>query len=107
MHELAGSETQGGPKLLLGFEEPELYQHPPQARRLADVLEKLSSLGGNSQIIVTTHSPYFISSKGFENVRMVRKKSGGKTQITATTFDKLEGRLSPSYAVMRLDGGFR
>jgi predicted ATP-dependent endonuclease of OLD family len=94
MHELAGSETQGGPKLLLGFEEPELYQHPPQARRLVDVLEKLSSEGGNSQVIVTTHSPYFISGRGFENVQMVRKKSDGKTKITATTFVKLEDRLS-------------
>ncbi len=94
MHELAGSETQGGPKLLLGFEEPELYQHPPQAKRLVDVLEKLSSSGGNSQIIVTTHSPYFISSKGFENVRMVRKDTGGRTQITATNFIELEECLS-------------
>ncbi len=94
MHELAGSETQGGPKLLLGFEEPELYQHPPQARRLAVVLENLSSPGGNSQIIVTTHSPYFVSSKGFENIRMVRKEISGRTQVTATTFVDLEKCLS-------------
>ena len=58
------------------------------------MLEKLSSAGGNSQIIVTTHSPYFVSSKGFENVRMVRKRSGGKTKITATTFVEIEKRLT-------------
>ncbi|MBN2317105.1 MAG: AAA family ATPase [Sedimentisphaerales bacterium] len=94
MHELACNEAQGGPKLLLGFEEPELYQHPPQAMRLADVLEKLSSPGGNSQVIVTTHSPYFISSKGFENVRVVRKWDSGMTKIAAATFIDLENCIS-------------
>jgi len=70
LHELVGNEENGGPTLLLGFEEPELYQHPPQARHLADVLERLAQSENNSQVIVTTHSPYFVSSKGFENVSM-------------------------------------
>ena len=94
MHELAGNEAHGGPTLLLGFEEPELYQHPPQAKRLANVLEKLSSTGGNSQIVVTTHCPYFVSSKAFENVRMVRKDNVGSTRVTATTLVELEECLS-------------
>ena len=94
MHELAGNDVPGGPSLLLGFEEPELYQHPPQAKRLANVLEKLSSDGGNSQLVVTTHCPYFVSSKAFENVRMVRKDNVGRTRVTATTLVELEECLS-------------
>ncbi len=69
LQELAGYDADAGPTLLLGFEEPELYQHPPQAQHFASLLERITS-GKNTQIIVTTHSPYFVTTKGFEGVRM-------------------------------------
>lgn len=75
LHELSGTETDDSPTLILACEEPELYQHPPQARHLASVLNKLSR--GNSQVIVTTHNPWFVSGEGFEDVRMVHKDQGG------------------------------
>ena len=71
LQELANSEAPDAPTLILGCEEPELYQHPPQARHLADVLNDLAK--GNNQILVTTHSPLFVSGDGFENTRLVRK----------------------------------
>lgn len=71
LQELANSDDKSAPTLILGCEEPELYQHPPQARHLASVFEKLSE--DNSQILVTTHSPYFVSGKNFEGVRVVRR----------------------------------
>jgi putative ATP-dependent endonuclease of OLD family len=58
------------PTLILGCEEPELYQHPPQAKHMAAVLEELSTK--DSQVIISTHSPYFITGSGFENVRLIR-----------------------------------
>ncbi len=73
LHELASVEDVVDSQLILGCEEPELYQHPPQARHLSTVLQKLSN--GNAQIIVATHSPAFVSGDGFENVRMVRKNT--------------------------------
>lgn len=76
LHELASSDDTSAPRLILGCEEPELYQHPPQARHLAAVLQKLSK--GNSQVIVSTHSPLFVSGEGFEEVRMVRKDPSNK-----------------------------
>jgi predicted ATP-dependent endonuclease of OLD family len=82
LHELAGSDAAAGPTMILACEEPELYQHPPQARHLYNVLLKLSS--GNSQIIVCTHSPYFVSGEGFESVRLLRKDSGHSTVYRAT-----------------------
>lgn len=76
LHELASSDDTSAPRLILGCEEPELYQHPPQARHLAAVLQKLSK--GNSQVIISTHSPLFVSGEGFEDVRMVRKDPSNK-----------------------------
>lgn len=69
--ELANLETENAPTLILACEEPELYQHPPQARRLADVFQTLAE--SNTQVMVTTHSPYFVSGKAFSDVRLIRK----------------------------------
>lgn len=68
---LASSADEDAPTLILGCEEPELYQHPPQARHLADVLQSLAEK--NSQILITTHNPLFVSGEFFEQVRLVRK----------------------------------
>lgn len=91
LHELSGSDVEAGPRLILACEEPELYQHPPQARHLYNVLLKLSEQ--NSQILVATHSPYFVSGEGFESVRMVRK-SNAATVITRTRYDEVSQRIA-------------
>ncbi len=93
LQELAMTGQEAEPTLLLGFEEPELYQHPPQARYLATILEGLSK--GNAQVIITTHSPLFVSSRGFENLRMVRKRNGdGATIVSKATHEKISCRLA-------------
>lgn len=71
LEELASYQEKNYPKLILACEEPELYQHPPQAKHLSDTLVKLSS--ANSQVMVCSHSPYFVSGKNFEEVRLARK----------------------------------
>lgn len=81
LQELATGEDTGGPRLILGCEEPELYQHPPQARHLSAVLQKLSC--GNSQVIVATHEPAFVSGEGFENVRLVRRHTTKRCSTVA------------------------
>jgi predicted ATP-dependent endonuclease of OLD family len=91
LQELSGSDIEAGPRLILACEEPELYQHPPQARHLYNVLLRLSEQ--KSQILVATHSPYFVSGEGFESVRMVRK-SNGASSITRTTHDEVSGRIA-------------
>ena len=77
--EQKGADAQ--PTLILGFEEPELYQHPPQAKYLRTVLEDLSGKG--SQILITTHSPHLVSSQGFVAVRRVTKERGAVPQSKA------------------------
>jgi predicted ATPase len=87
LQELAAFDGDAGPKLLLAIEEPELYQHPPQARHLAGVLQSLSS--DSAQVMVSTHSPYFVSGEVFEDVRVVRRadKKGSST-VCWSTFEK-------------------
>jgi predicted ATP-dependent endonuclease of OLD family len=88
LQELSGSSDASGPRLILGVEEPELYQHPPQARHLAEVLKDLATK--NSQVMVCTHSPYFVSGEGFEDVRMIRKnRSDSAASVAFVTFEDL------------------
>ena len=71
LQELASLPGKSQPTLILACEEPELYQHPPQARHLCKVFERLSSEG--AQILLCTHSPYFVSGSAFETVKLLRK----------------------------------
>lgn len=92
LQELAASDAHDAPTMILACEEPELYQHPPQARHLADVFLQLAQ--GNNQVLVTTHSPLFVSGDGFENVRLVRTptRTNG-SQIASLTFHTLCTRI--------------
>jgi putative ATP-dependent endonuclease of the OLD family len=77
-----------GPRLILACEEPELYQHPPQARHLASLLQRLSF--HNSQILVCTHSSYFVTGRTFEHIRMVNKDAQtGRAATAHATFDQI------------------
>lgn len=92
LQELAAAESDGAPTLILGVEEPELYQHPPQARHLSDVL--LSLCEGNAQTIVTTHSPLFVSGRGFENTRAVRAPTASSgSKVKAVRLESLVERI--------------
>lgn len=93
LQELASIGGDDGPTLILGVEEPELYQHPPQARYLSQTLQ---SLGQNSgQVVVTTHSPYFIGGSSFESVRLVRKSQElGAASALAITFQRYAERYA-------------
>ena len=62
-------------------------------RHLASVLEALSQ--GDSQVLLTSHSPYFVSGKGFECIRMTRKDSGsGCTTVTQLGYKQLSTDLA-------------
>ncbi|MGW4732406.1 AAA family ATPase [Streptomyces shenzhenensis] len=57
--------------LCLAVEEPELFQHPPQARTFAKVLRELvaASPQGRTQVMYATHNPVFIDPKGYHQIR--------------------------------------
>jgi putative ATP-dependent endonuclease of OLD family len=93
LQELASADDATAPTLILGCEEPELYQHPPQARHLAGVLEMLSA--SNAQIVVSTHSPYFVSGRHFGSLRMVRRDYATKQSgISSVRFDAIAKRIA-------------
>lgn len=81
-----------GPKLILACEEPELYQHPPQAKHLAAVLQKLSTQ--NAQVMVCTHSPFFVSGRTFESVRLAMKDGSGKAEVKSASYDNVASAIA-------------
>ena len=92
LQELAGADATGKPTLLLACEEPELYQHPPQARHLANTLYELSR--ANSQVIMSTHSPMFVSGDRLEDARMVRKNADGQySSVAHMTFSEIAQKI--------------
>ncbi len=72
LQELALVDDVNAPTLIMGIEEPEIYQHPPQARYLAETLLELSKKG--SQLLLCTHSPLFIPGDNFDKIHIVREK---------------------------------
>ena len=86
LQELMAVDSDISPTLILGCEEPELYQHPPQARHLATILMELST--GDAQVLITTHSPYFIDIEYYEGIKMFRNVSG-ETRATNSSFSAI------------------
>lgn len=66
----AASDLQ--PSLLLLIEEPEVYQHPVRARYVARTLRELSRSDESTQVVYTTHSPYFVFVDQLTSVRLLR-----------------------------------
>ena len=56
LQELASSDDKAAPTLILGCEEPELYQHPPQARHLAGVFKDYRRRARKSSSPPTVHT---------------------------------------------------
>jgi hypothetical protein len=60
---------------------------------MCSLLEELSTK--NTQIILTTHSPYFVSGRGFENIRMVRKTGDDKrSMVSQITHAQIAGKIA-------------
>ncbi len=93
LQELTTINDETSPKLIMGIEEPEIYQHPPQARHLADTLLELSDKG--SQIMVCSHNPLFVPGDNFESIRLVREKgSPSESYISRISYDSLSYELA-------------
>jgi len=83
-------EDEDATNLILAFEEPELYQHPPQARLLSQYLRQLSQF---EQVLITTHSPAFIHPDFFGKLFRV-EKSSGCAKIHGCTLAEFTSRMS-------------
>lgn len=80
IRQLAATTNDGdAPGLLLAIEEPELYQHPVQARHFANTLSTLSErASGSVQVLYATHSEHFIDPSRYSRLRRFTKTRQGK-----------------------------
>lgn len=65
------------PPALACYEEPENYVHPGLVSLMADVFKNASE---KNQVLISTHSPYFLNYFSPQNLIVVEKK-GGKSQF--------------------------
>ncbi len=66
------------PPQLVGIEEPENYLHP---RLLPELAEECQQAAQRTQLIVTTHSPFFINPLRPEEVRVLYRAADGYTRV--------------------------
>jgi len=65
------------PPQLIGVEEPENHLHP---RLLPELAEECRTASGQSQLMVTTHSPYFVNALRPEELWVLYRDVSGFTQ---------------------------
>lgn len=70
------------PPPFIGIEEPENFLHP---RLLPELAEECRSASERSQLLVTTHSPYFVNALRAEEVRVLYRDEQGYTQAVRAT----------------------
>jgi predicted ATPase len=67
------------PPQLIGIEEPENHLHP---KLLFELAEECRSASANTQLMVTTHSPFFLDGLRAEEVVVLYRDEKGFTQAT-------------------------
>lgn len=86
-------------RMFLAIEEPELFQHPTQARAFASVLRNLAfDPDQGVQVAYATHSPLFVDPRFFDEIRRVSAvKSRGSvcasTSISSASVQDIEADL--------------
>lgn len=96
--------------ICLAIEEPELFQHPIQAQAFAKVLRSLAEdIDKRIQVTYATHSPYFLESRHFDQVRRLTRSADEFPVVSvhyATVTDvktKLQGIVDGEVVDRRLD----
>lgn len=65
------------PPQLIGIEEPENFLHP---KLLPELAEECRNASAQTQLLVTSHSPFFVSSLRPEELRVLYRNEQGYTQ---------------------------
>ncbi len=94
------------PAQFIGVEEPENFLHP---RLLPELAEECRAASGNSQLLVTTHSPFYLNAMRPEEVRILYRDDHGFTQaIRASDIERVEDfvQAGASMGHLWLEGRF-
>jgi putative ATP-dependent endonuclease of the OLD family len=95
LQELTELSDETAPTLIMGIEEPEIYQHPPQAKHLAETLNALSEK--DSQIMICSHNPLFIPGDNFEAIKVVKEKDNpSMSYVSQFSYVDLSDKLKSS-----------
>ncbi|HNP51811.1 MAG TPA: AAA family ATPase, partial [Nitrosomonas nitrosa] len=70
------------PPPFIGIEEPENFLHP---RLLPELAEECRAASDRTQLLVTTHSPFFLNALRSEEVRILWRDEKGYTQTRRAT----------------------
>lgn len=88
----------GNVHVVLMIEEPELFQHPTQCRHFRKVLSNLASEQSGIRVLVTTHSPDFISLDGIDSIRILRRESAATgvpaRRLSSVSLEQIAERYS-------------
>ena len=93
--------------ICLAIEEPELFQHPIQAQTFAKVLRALAeNTEKRVQITYATHSPYFLESRHFDQVRRLTRSAENppKVSVHCTTITEVKTKLHGVVKAGTVDG---
>ena len=66
------------PPKLIGIEEPENFLHP---RLLSELAEECRAACGRTQLLITTHSPFFLDALRPREVRVLWRDAAGYTRV--------------------------
>lgn len=66
------------PPRFIGIEEPENFLHP---RLLGELADECRAAAARSQLLVTTHSPFFVNGTHPEEVRILYRDANGYSQV--------------------------
>lgn len=96
--------------LIVCIEEPELYQHPVQAKSIANSFLK-NARNSNIQFIFATHSPYFVSPRHLDSTyRIISSDSGSEVKkASPTTYfnsQNSNGKLEKYFSKTTIEGIF-
>ena len=67
---------------ILAIEEPELYLHPNGQRKMMNVLRNISK---NDQVLICTHSNFFVDMFDYQNIIVVNRDNSGPTNVFQVT----------------------
>jgi AAA15 family ATPase/GTPase len=81
-----------GNKVML-IEEPEVNMHPNLQARVIKLIKEWSSRS-NFQVFITSHSPYFVSTKVIESVIVMKRKGSSSTAVQVNLDNTLDLMLS-------------
>ncbi|MCD6449610.1 MAG: AAA family ATPase [Thermotogaceae bacterium] len=83
---------------ILAIEEPELYLHPNGQRKMVDVLTGISQ---TDQVILSTHSNFFVNMHNYNNLAIVKRENNGPTDAIQYVGDIFEAEDEKSKTRLR------